>query len=160
MARHVLLDGGLGDAVAEEREFVTDPRSSPQAILARQAADQLAHFDRDGRAARLPARAPAPDETPACTVPADDGRRLDEAQGVPPASPPAPEDHPEEAVASADARSMDAAPEHGDLLTESDVLEGQLGLRDQEGAQQNDEHRLLIGRGLQRAEFRRPSSAP
>jgi hypothetical protein len=42
---------------------------------------------------------------------------------------------------------MDGAPKHGDLLTESDVLEGQLDLRDQKGTQQDEGHRLLIGRG-------------
>jgi len=126
---------------SEALELGLGARRTPQAIFSREAADQLAGFKADCGPAGLSARFPAPEQAPALTVPANDGRGLDHDQATLPAAPEAAQEDPPQAVTGPDAGSRHAALEHGELLAKRKVFERECGARHQEHAERIQETR-------------------
>jgi hypothetical protein len=83
-------------------------------------------------------------EVSARPVPSNDGGGLDQREGVSSSAPESPENHPEDAIKLADAGSGCGAAENRDLLSKGDVLQFQVELLDEEGAEQ-EQHPRLIG---------------
>ena len=124
---HVLLDGRLGDVMAEVLELGLDARRSPEAVLAGESAEHLADLDRDRWPSGLAARSPSPDETPALTVPGNDRGRADDVKAITPPGPQPAEHNPEQAAGLAEPRALHGALDDGDLLAEGEVLQGKRG---------------------------------
>ena len=78
-AQHVLGDTALADVDAELEQLAVNPRCSPEWVLTTHGPNQRAHLFRHGRPPRLTvADLPAPEQTKAFPVPADDGRGFDD----------------------------------------------------------------------------------
>ncbi len=71
-------------------------------------------------------------------MPAEQGLRLDEQQGLAPGPAPAGQEHEQRAVGRGAARALDGAPEHQELLTQEGIL------RDEGGA---TAHEVSAGAG-------------
>src|SRR5450756_745702 len=93
--------------------------SSPKRILAAQHADQLANFFRHRRAAdRAAVNLPAPEQTKALAVPADDSGGLhDEHSGLP-AVPDGAQPSPQDAISRGQFWALHGALQDADLMTE------------------------------------------
>src|SRR6476620_12766127 len=80
--RHVLRNGGLADVDAELEEFSMDAGSAPEWIGEAHLPDQPPDFRRYAWPAGTPPRFPAPEAAKTCTMPADNGFRLYDREGV------------------------------------------------------------------------------
>src|SRR5262245_48523903 len=79
MADHILTHARLPDIDAQLQQFAVDARSSPKRVLAAHLSDQLTHFHRHRRTARLTvSNFPCPEPSEALPVPGNDGFRLDD----------------------------------------------------------------------------------
>ena len=68
-------------------------------------------------------------------MPANYGLGLDEMECLAPPCPPLREPHPEEAIEETEPRSLRAAAEYGELLSERQILEREVGVGCERGAQ-------------------------
>jgi hypothetical protein len=94
----VLGHGGLGNVAAQQPQFRLNARRAPQGILPAQAADEPAEFGINARPARTASRLPAPPQSEALAMPADDSGRADDHQTVLPSGPASGQADPEQAV--------------------------------------------------------------
>jgi len=94
----VLVDGGLGDNMAQQREFGLNAWCPPQRILTRHAADQVADLGFDLRSAGSRPRLPSPEELEALAMPADHGVGLHDQQSGAPICPNSGQQRPEDSI--------------------------------------------------------------
>ncbi len=121
---HVLGDRELGDVVPEEGKFGLDPPPAPRGVLAGHAADELAEFGVERRAAD-PVRPglPPPVELETLAVPGQDRGGLDDGQAGPPTGPDVGQPDPEDPVPSSEPWSGDGALQDRELMAQGHVLE-------------------------------------
>lgn len=107
MANLVLVHSSFRRIVAEEPEFRTDARSSPQWILPRHATDEFANLDIDRWPTNLAtSRLPSPVESEALLVPTDDRFGLYDEEHASPIRPETGQPYPEDAVARPQSRAL------------------------------------------------------
>jgi hypothetical protein len=122
IGRAVLCDGARGDLVAELRQFGGDDLLTPRGILAPHPSDEFAEICIDGRTARRTVGAPAPDEAPGGTVPADDGLGFHEQHDVQETVEAAGQRPDEPAIEPTQARAFGLPAEDDELLAKEQVL--------------------------------------
>ena len=120
-------------AESEFLQFAMDPRRAPIRVLRGHALDQSANLLGDPRPATARVRAPAPVKTETSAVPADHGLGLHDDQCVPPARPEAAERAPEQPVERVQGQTRPFPFQNGDLLSESENLQGVVGTIPEEG---------------------------
>src|SRR5215471_3692130 len=113
--------------------------SAPIWIFLGQARDQVPEFLRNARSTAARSRSPAPIKPKAGAAPADDGLPFHNEEDISPAGPDATEGGPEEADARIQGRPRSLAFEHGDLLAQSEDLQGCVASRTEENAE-NTQH--------------------
>ena len=109
---------------AQLLQFRVNLGSAPLGILLRQASDQIPDLSRDPWLSAARTRPPAPVESKTGAMPADHSLGFDNEEDLGPAGPEAAESHPEPPVASVQGRPRSLAFEHGDLLAQSEDLQG------------------------------------
>lgn len=121
---HVLADTGLTDMDAKLQQFAMNVGSSPKRIFAAQHANQLANLFGDRGAAELAAaNLPAPEQTKALAMPANDSGGLhDERTGLP-TLPDAAEPRPQDTISRGQFWALHGALQDTDLMTERKNLE-------------------------------------
>ena len=80
--RHILGDGRLSDRKAELQQLTVNAWRPPKRILNAHPPDQRSQIRIDWRSASQGARFPAPISAKACTVPAHEGLRPDDRDGL------------------------------------------------------------------------------
>ena len=112
--------------MAKQCQLRLDSGRSPRDVVSRHASDQLDDLGIDLRAAwRSLSDLPTPEVPPALVVPPDHGVGFHDGQCVAPAREQAAHENPEDSVAVVDLRALHAALEHGELLAEGGVLQGE-----------------------------------
>ena len=111
-----------------------DFRRAPFRILLRQAPNQDTNFLGDPRPAAMRPRFPTPIKPKSSPMPTDDRFRLDNHEDFGPAGPKAAERGPEEPVTGVQRWTRSLALEDGDLLAESQNLQGSIGSGTKESA--------------------------
>ena len=119
---HVLRNRRLGYLITEKAKLGANSWRTPRWILPRHAANQLTGFKFHLRPTNFYSRLPSPVESEALPVPANDRLRFDDQEHALPARPESGEPGPENAVASSKPRPLHRTPEHGQLLSERQVL--------------------------------------
>jgi hypothetical protein len=118
-------NGSLGKVKAEHEEFPMDPRRSPGWVVSDHPKDQLPNLLRRRVSSNL--RPDSGDQPPihakTTPVPADDGFRHDDDEGLLPSRPDPPSDYPEELIEEAEARARMSTLQHDELLTQHEILE-------------------------------------
>ena len=122
VGRAVLGDGARGDLVAEFGQFGGDDLLTPGGVLAPHPPDEFAEICINGGTAWWTVGAPAPEEAPGGTVPADDGLGFHEQHDVHEAVEAAGQGTDEPAIESAQARAFDLAADDDELLAKEQVL--------------------------------------
>ena len=122
IGRAILRDGARGDLVAELRQFGGDDLLTPCGVLAPHPTDEFAEICIYRGPARRTVGAPAPDEAPGGTVPADDGLGFDEQHDVQETVEAAGQRPDEPAIEPAQARAFDLAADDYELLAKEQVL--------------------------------------
>jgi hypothetical protein len=122
VGRAVLGDGARGDLVAELGQFGGDDLLTPGGVLAPHPPDEFAEICINGGTARWTVGAPALEEAPGGTVPADDGLGFHEQHDVHEAVEAAGQGTDEPAIESAQARAFDLAADDDELLAKEQVL--------------------------------------
>jgi hypothetical protein len=98
-AAQILGHRRLRDLDAQLLELPVNPRCTPQGVGVSHRANERSDLRGDGRAAGTSSRAlPGPIQLEARALPADDGRGLDDGDGIRPATPQARQQDPEQAV--------------------------------------------------------------
>jgi len=124
--------------------------SAPIRVFVGKAHDQVPQFLRNSRSTAARSRSPAPEEAKAGAVPSDDSFWLDNQEDIGPTGPKAAEGGPEEAVARIQGRPRSLAFEHGDLLSQSEDLQGCVASRTEENAESTPhseeqmDHELMV----------------
>src|ERR687886_120445 len=116
----------VADHDAELEQLASDPLGAPQAILAGHGPDQLPHLGAEMRTSAPRAGLPAPEQTPALPMPADDRLRRDEAQVLAPAGAEAASEDRKELVPGAQPGTPAGASrtsQDGELVAQEQVLE-------------------------------------
>ena len=123
IGRAVLGDGARRDLVAELGQFGVDDLMTPGGVLAPHPPDEFAEICINGGTARWTVGAPAPEEAPGGTVPADDGLGFHEQHDVHEAMEAAGERTDEPAIEPpAQARALDLTADDDELLAKKEVL--------------------------------------
>jgi len=101
-----------------------DARGSPSWVLGNHPEDQLPHFlrSRPSPEARPGSRDQPPIHMESGPVPADYGFGRDDDERVLPSRPDPPSDYPEELIEDAKARARKSTFQHGELLTQREIL--------------------------------------
>ena len=87
-APHVLLHGGLGDVVAQQRQLGLDALGTPKRIFAGHPLDEVNELPRDRRPASSPGSGlPLPEEFETLSMPAHDSSGLDQHEARSPVLP-------------------------------------------------------------------------
>jgi hypothetical protein len=130
--RHVLGDRVLVDAMTKLREFVGDPPTAPEGVLARHPLDE-AHDLWLEWGPTNPPRLPRPEPCEAAPMPRDHGRRANDRQGIYPPRPHAGDDDPERTVDGPKPRPRPRScpTQNRKLLAEQEVLGDQARPRPQ-----------------------------
>src|SRR5271166_5546269 len=76
---HVFRDRRLGDVEAKLEQFAVDPWGTPQRVLLAHLLDKIAQLSLNFRPSLLTARLPAPIGSKPCSMPPQDGVRLNHA---------------------------------------------------------------------------------
>ena len=145
--------GSFRQGKAQLLQFRVNLGSAPVGIVLGQASDQIPDFLRDPGSAAARTGSPPPVETKASTMPADDGLGFDNQEDIGPARPEAAESHPKQPVASLQWRPRSMAFEHGDLLAQSEDLQGCVASRTEKNAESTQhreeqlDHELTVARG-------------
>lgn len=102
-----------------------DPRRSTGGVLNDHTEDQFPDLLRCGSSSNLPPDSGDQPTVHAKTspVPADDGFRRDDDEGLLPNQPDPPGDYPEEPIEETDARARVSTLQRNELLTQSEILE-------------------------------------
>ena len=133
---HVLGDSGLGEFDPEHPELAVDAGCAPEGILSREPVNKAA----------TTAGSPSPIPPESLPVPAHQGVRLDEGEGINTAGPNAVEPDPEKALVMPDARSSAVLrSERCQLLTRREDLEVEQGAASEqagEGSEQGEQYGL------------------
>src|SRR5450631_420650 len=152
--RHEAGHASLADVDSELQQFAVNSGCAPAHVGLGHLADEPFGLLGDSAIGRgAGARPPSPEQAEAGAVPADHGVRLDDNQHVRPARPETGEDHPERAVAVAQARAARRTTQIGQLLAESQVLDGQIragteaGSQRSKDAQNQGSHRVMMHDG-------------
>jgi hypothetical protein len=117
--RHQLGNGSLGHLDAELPEFAMDSRGAPQGIHRRHFSDE-AHPRAAGE--------PRPVLTEATALPPQDSVGRHDDQILPPAGPDSGQPNPQEAIHRAQSGPRHRSFVHGELLTQGEVLQGELAV--------------------------------
>ena len=122
---HPTGDGSLGKFKTDHAEFPMYPRRSPGGILSDHTEDQFANLLRCRSSSDLPPDSgdQPPVHTKTSPMPADDGFGRDDDEGPLPSRPDPPSDYPEELIEEVKARARMSTLQHGELLTQSEILE-------------------------------------
>ena len=124
-SRHVPRHRPLRDVEAELQQLAMDPRGTPGRVFASHPADEVAQLAVDARPARAPrARPPSPEQAEALAMPANHGVGLHDNEDICPPRPEPAKRDPEESVRDRQPGPRPPLREDGDLLTEGEVLEG------------------------------------
>jgi hypothetical protein len=102
-----------------------DAGSTPGRILARHPDDEPANLRVQPRPARR-SREDGPVAPEGLPMPADDGVRLDDHEGLLPAVPRPTQRHPKQTLFALQSRKASHSRQHGDLLAKGDVFERQV----------------------------------
>jgi hypothetical protein len=121
----ILAHARLPDIDAELQKLAVDSRRPPAWVLFAHAADQIANFAWDRRAARLAAAdLPRPEEAKRLAVPGNDCFRLHDNERRTPTCPNAGQPNPQESVSCVQRRALPRrALENPDLMPECNILE-------------------------------------
>ncbi len=140
MAELVLVHRSLRRLVTKESEFRADSWSSPERVLLRHSADQLANLGVDLWPSRSASRLPAPVESKSLSMPAKNGIGLHDDEDGAPIRPESGQPSPEDAVALPELRPFRALLQDGELLPEDEVLGGQLRLAAKKRSKKNEDY--------------------
>jgi hypothetical protein len=125
--RHQPGNGALTEVEAELEELGMDAWRTPEGIRRGHAPDQSLDLGVDGRATSgRAARELGPVPAKAPPLPPQDGVGSDDHEGLLPPGPDSGQPDPEEAINSAEGRPRHRSFVHGELLTQGQILEGQL----------------------------------
>jgi hypothetical protein len=123
-AHKVLAHAGLADFDTELKQLAMNPRRAPEWILAAHGANQCAHFLRHAWSPRLTVSdLPGPEQAKAFSVPADDGRGLDDKDAGLPVGPDRAEPSPQESIRRCQFGSLDGALQNAELMAKGEDLE-------------------------------------
>jgi hypothetical protein len=129
-AGHVLRNRGLRDLDAELEPFAMDSWSAPSGIGRLHFTDEISYFAIDRRPAyALTSTFPPPIASKAFSMPTHDGIRMQCVWHGPSSVHISCEQNPEEAVKSRCMRAFHRRLEHGELLAQRQILEGQSSVR-------------------------------
>ena len=127
---HVFRDGSLSEGDPELEQLAVNPGSAPQRIGATHLADQIDGVRGDRRSADSARPAsPPPEEAETCSLPSDDGVRLEDPERPFPSIPSVGEPDPEGAVRGPQARSVGAAAQDEQLVAQGQVFQEQVPTR-------------------------------
>ena len=120
-------DGALGDIGPELEELSMDSWCAPQGIGRGHRSDEGGGLSADRRTARSrPAGEPRPVLTEATALPPQDRVGRHDDQSLPPAGPGSGQPNPQEAIHRAQSGPRHRSFVHGELLTQGEVLQGEL----------------------------------
>jgi hypothetical protein len=121
-------DRALADGDPHRQQLASEALAAPARGVPRHLGAQPPELGAQPRATQPRAGLPAPEALPALPVPAEDGLRPHDEQVLAPITPEATGQSPEESVARPEPRPLaSGASQHGELLTQHEVLDGQLG---------------------------------
>ena len=122
-------NGTFREIEAELEELGMDAWRTPQRIRGGHTPDQSLELRVDGRATSgRTARESGPVLTKASPLPPQDGVGSDDHEGLLPPGPDSGQPDPEEAITSAERRSRHLSFVYGELLTQGQILEGQVAV--------------------------------
>ena len=153
---HVLLHRRLGDIVAEQGHLGLNALGAPEEILASHPSDQMNDLAADPRTASPSGpRFQAPEDLESLAVSSDYGLGLHEHEAGSPVLPDPRDEDPEDAIGPLKLWPFAAPLKDQELVTEGQVLEGELGTALWKGPQEDEksaeeEHRWLPEGGLPR----------
>jgi len=131
--RHQPGHGALTEVDAELEELGMDAWGTPQGIRRGHTPDQSLDLRVDGRATSCrPARELGPVLAKAAPLPSQDSVRSHDHEGLLPPGPDSGQPDPEEAITSAEGWPGHRSFQHGELLTQGQILEGQVAVAAQE----------------------------
>jgi len=115
--------------------------ATPGRVLRRHLSDQGTEFGVDRwPSSTLASRQPRPIATKTGSVPPDHGLRFHEHEDVEPPSPEAAQDDPEPTIRAADAGTSGGLGEGGELLSQGEVLDREVGVRAERRSQAAENH--------------------
>lgn len=120
--RSVLRYGSGRDAVTKLGQLAADHVLTPCRVVAPHATDEGAKVHVHGRAATGSARSPTPEQSPASTVPPDDGLGPDNQDGGKQFAEPPGQGRDQPPVAGLQERTLDLPVQDDDLLAQEEVL--------------------------------------
>src|SRR5467141_5219821 len=140
--RHEPGDASLRDVESELEQFAVDAWRAPEGIRERHGAHEIRNLRANQRSTWSPAVGlPGPEGAEALPVPANYGLGGYEVERLAPSRPPVGEPQPEGAIEAPESGSLRSAAEQGELLSERQVLEREVGAvseRRAQGAQQSE----------------------
>ncbi len=143
MAHYGLEHRNLADLDSQLEQFTVDARGAPQRVVPAHSPDQIPHL-RGHRRSSFPSRSgfPTPEQPKTLAVPANDGLRFDDDDGIHATGPQAIEPHPEEPVDPAQpGQGRPFALEHQQLMAKGNEFELQRSKAWEDGgAQQRENH--------------------
>ncbi len=133
MTDHVLGDRRLRDLDAELEQLAVNLWRSPAGIGLRHPAYELPNFGGDCRSpVGLPPTLPGPVQPEPFSVPPDDRLGLHDGERVSPVLPDLGQEHPEESIAVLQAGPFGGALKDRNLLSEREILKGELAVGSQD----------------------------
>src|SRR6267378_2797697 len=140
--RHEPGDASLRDVESELEQFAVDAWRVPEGIRERHGAHEIRNLRANQRSTWSPAVGlPGPEGAEALPVPANYGLGAYEVERLAPSRPPVGEPQPEGAIEAPESGSLRSAAEQGELLSERQVLEREVGAgpeRRAQGAQESE----------------------
>jgi hypothetical protein len=131
--RPVLRHCAGRDNVAELGQLTADHVLVPGCVVTPHAADEVAKIHVDRRTATGPTRSTAPEQSPAGSVPPDDGLGPNDEDGGEKVAEPPGQGREQPSVEGAQARSLDLPAQDDDLLAQEQVLGDERGAWGHEG---------------------------
>jgi hypothetical protein len=135
----VAADRARTDHNAELEELAADTLGAPERVLVGHGGDQLPDLRTQSGSAQVVARAPAPVEPPASSMPANDGLGTDQDQMPFPVRVEAPDHQPEEPVSGLESRARTGTERDMELVAQEQVLNYKLVPSAKEPGQCGDE---------------------
>jgi len=124
---HGARDWAFGDLRAELLDLAVDARRSRRRSLGVHSVYDGTDVGPCARSSSATTRVSAPGRSEALAMPADDGLGLVDGERLLPSRPPAAQGQPEESIGRAETRSRLLPSEDGELLSEREVLQAQVG---------------------------------
>src|ERR1017187_3199543 len=138
---HPAQHGSLRNVEAKHFQFSVNARPTPGVIFGNHTEDEVAQFLRNAFSSCTGAtpREPRPIQLEPCSVPSNNGFRLNKDQCPLPSRPKPPQNHPKQSVGSSKARLWMLSCQDGKLLPERQIFQEQIVARTDRSKEQDNQ---------------------